>query len=185
MLTRWILILNLPEMKPFFRRTAKFSASESFCDACYRIFQVVIAVFCQKEILCIGRCHSQKCWYHIQKTAPSPPMAMANASSVILPIPIAVPRDIYKVGRYFRLFAFFLGPLIICRTKGICQIRERRRPSLMEQPLAERLCLQNLEEFLGYRYSSEHGSWSCFWWRKSQPGRSPYLFWAQTCWYSR
>ena len=116
----------------------------------------------QKEDSLHRCCHTQKCCYHIQKTAPSPPMAMANASSLILPVPIAVPRDIYKVGRYFRLFAFFLGPLIICRTKGICQILERRCPSLMDQILTERLCLQNLEEFLGYRYSSEHGSWSCF-----------------------
>ena len=143
MLTRWIPILNLPEKKTLFTKTAKFSASESFCDACYRIFQVVIVVFCRKNILCIDRCHSQKCWYHIQKTAPSPPMAMANASPVILPIPIVIPRDIYIVRRYFRLFAFFLAPLIICDTKGICQIRERGRPSLMDQPLAERLC-QNI-----------------------------------------
>lgn len=139
----------------------------------------------QKEDSLHRCCHAQKCWYHIQKTAPSPPMAMANASSLILPIPIAVPRDIYKVGRYFRLFAFFLGPLIICRTKGICQIRERRRPCIMDQILTERLCPQNLEEFLGYRYSSEHGSWSCFWWGRSQPGRAPYLFWVQICWYSK
>ena len=149
MLTRWIPILNLPEMKKFFTKTAKFSASESFCDSCYRIFQVVIAVFCRKKILCMDRCHSQKCWYHIQKTAPSPPMAMTNASPVILPIPIVVPRDIYIVRRYFRLFAFFLAPLIICGTKGICQIRERGLPSLLDQSLAERLFPQNLEEFLG------------------------------------
>ena len=94
----------------------------------------------QKEDSLHRCCHAQKCWYHIQKTAPSPPMAMVNASSMILPIPIAVPRDIYKVGRYFRLFAFFLGPLIICHTKGIGQILERRRPSLMDQILTESLC---------------------------------------------
>ena len=64
-------------------------------------------------------------------------------------IPIAVPRDIYIVRRYFSLFAFFLAPLIICGTKGICQIRERGLPSLLDQSLAERLFPQNLEEFLG------------------------------------
>ena len=35
-----------------------------------------------------------------------------------------------------------------------------------------------------YRYSSEQGSWSFFWWRRNQPGRSPYLFWTYSCWYS-
>ena len=70
-------------------------------------------------------------------------MAMADETPVILSIPIEIPRDIHIVHRYFRLFAFFLAPLIICDTKGICQIRERGRPSVMDQPLAERLC-QNI-----------------------------------------
>ena len=129
-------------MKPFFAKTAKFSASESFCDSCYRIFQVVIAVFCRKKILCMPLPFPEMLISHPENSSFTT-YGYGKCKPRDIAIPIAVPRDIYIVRSYFRLFAFFLAPLIICDTKGICQIRERGRPSLMDQPLAERLC-QNI-----------------------------------------
>ena len=126
-----------------YENCCKFSASESFCDVCYRSFRSSSLYFAKRWFSAKAVAIPKNADTHIQKTAPASPMVMAD----VTPFPYSHFSSLRHTHspQIFSYFAFFLTPLIICGTKLICllalkvRILERGDPSLMDQPIAERL----------------------------------------------